>query len=122
MQRMFSMFPAGAAGLGLLLLRVQIAIQCFCQGYQKYAGPGIPDWLLAVLALLSLCLGVGLLTPFAALFCAIGGLLIALPAPGSGVLEILVRQLGPLALILLGPGAYAWDAKIFGQRLLADVR
>ena len=119
MQRMFSMFPAGAAGLGLLLLRVQIAVQFFCLGYQKYSGQGIPDWLLAALALLSLCLGVGLLTPFAALSCAIGGVLIALPAPDGGIPEILVRQLGPLALLLLGPGAYAWDAKIFGQRLLA---
>ena len=122
MQRMFSMFPAGAAGLGLLLLRVQIAIQVFCQGYEKYSGPGIPDWLLAALTLLSMCMGVGLLTPFVALFCAIGSVLIALPAPGSGIIEILVRQLGPLALILLGPGAYAWDAKLFGQRRLADVR
>lgn len=121
MQRMFSMFPAGAAGLGLLLLRLQIAIQFFCQGYQKYSGPGLADWLFVVLTLLSLCLGVGLLTPFVALFCAIGGLLIALPAPGSGVFEILIRQLGLLALLLLGPGAYAWDAKIFGQRLLADI-
>jgi hypothetical protein len=72
--------------------------------------------------LLSLCLGLGLLTPVVALFCAVGGVLIALPAPAGGVFAILIQQLGPLALALLGPGAYAWDAVIFGQRRLADVR
>lgn len=113
MQRLYSMFPAGAAGIGLLLLRFQIALQLIGGADSMNASLAMPDWMFIVLCLLSVCVGLGLLTPIVALIGAIGGVLLFGP---------LLAQLSLLALALLGPGAYAVDARLFGRRLVRDVK
>lgn len=85
------------------------------------ASLAMPDWIFGILTLLSMCVALGLLTPFVSLACAICGLLITPQSQGGIVFGLLPPQLSPLALMLLGPGAYALDARIFGRRLLRDM-
>src|SRR5215813_11607436 len=54
-QRLFSMFPAGSPGIGLLLLRVSVAIALLLEGY----GHRQPGWIHAAAILLSITLFAG---------------------------------------------------------------
>ena len=122
MQRLFSSFPGGAPGIGLLLLRIAVGVALVGQGVQllgRSAGAlgGVVGggaivgavWIVAGLAFLT-----GSLTPAAA---GLGTTLVATlvfgaaPAPGSVLLLVTVAALG-----LLGPGAYSVDARLFGRR------
>jgi uncharacterized membrane protein YphA (DoxX/SURF4 family) len=118
-QRLFSSFPSGAPGIGLLLLRVAVGVALVGQGVQLVGrsggavGTGLIGgaWLVAGLAFLA-----GALTPAAA---GLGATLVAallyVHAPGvgrdGGLLLVMVVALG-----LLGPGAYSVDARLFGRR------
>ena len=102
MQRLFVMFPDRGPGLGLLWLRLCLA--------GALCAPGLHDGGLVVLCALGVALLVlGWLTPLSAgLACA--GLWLQ-----DAALPLLVL---PLALLLLGPGAYSLDARQFGRRRL----
>ena len=112
-----SSFPRGAAGAGLVLLRLAACLQLLCAG----GCGGVPWWQAALAAALALILGLGMLTPVAALLCALyqlvclGGLAYAdwPQAP-----PLLSAALTALALAGTGPGAYAVDARLFGRRRL----
>ena len=98
-------FPRGSAGAGLLLLRLALAAQLLWQG----AGAAAAWWQTALVALLSLMLCAGLLTPVAAALCACYHLM-SLDHTG------LTGAATAIALVLMGPGAYAADARLFGWR------
>lgn len=102
MQRLFVMFPDRGPGLGLLWLRLCLATALYTPG--THAGGWSAMCLLAVPMLM-----LGVLTPLAALMAAVG--MFAQQAPWSQVVL-------PLALLMLGPGAYSLDAHLFGRRLL----
>ncbi len=91
MQRLFSTFPGGVPGVGLLLLRAVVG------GWSILHG-GIPA--IAAGGLLA----IGFLTPLAA------GLSVAILGFSDA------RWLVSLALALLGPGAFSLDARLFGRR------
>lgn len=104
MQRLFVMFPDRAPGVGLLLLRLGLAIALCRAGWPPAAWPAA----LAVAgAGLLLC---GWLTPLAA---ALAWLALLLEGPPTWPWLCV-----PLALLLLGPGAYSLDARRFGRRVL----
>lgn len=102
MQRLYVMFPDRGPGLGLLWLRLCVAAALWVPAMP--AGRGGLVCLLAMGLLLS-----GLFTPLAVALAAI-------TLHGQGV--ALPWSLLPLALLLLGPGAYSLDARLFGRRLL----
>jgi hypothetical protein len=113
-QRLFSMFPLGLPGIGLLLLRFSVAIALLLEGY----GHRQPGWIPAAAILLSIPLFAGYMTPIAA---AIGLLFHALTwlTWGGGTAALVsIVSLDITALALLGPGAYSVDASLFGRRIV----
>lgn len=109
------MFPGGSAGLGLLALRLFLALSLWPS---TAAGPWAlpPPWRWAALAL-ALLSAAGALTPLAAaLACAVPALALWHGTAATGA--ALLAALPALALALLGPGAYSLDARCFGRRLL----
>ena len=111
------MFPQGAPGFALILLRLSVALTFF-ENVLKIPGVSASEWLKAVVFLASALLSLGVLTPvFAILACAasVAGVLMA----GQFNEWMMLRPLlEAAALALLGPGAYSVDAWLFGRRVL----
>jgi hypothetical protein len=125
-QLLFPSFPIGAPGIALLLLRATVAFTLLIRG--SACLPEAADRPVVYISSLVALLGggllsVGFLTPIAATG---GGIVVILAAakilPGcasslfdSGLgLTFGVAIL--LALVILGPGAYSIDARLFGRR------
>ena len=123
MQRLFSTFPRGAQGIALAVLRVSIALALFIgpAGYTPYAvmAKSVPDpWAAVCLVPFAAMLCIGIVTPAAALLCAVMQALalftMGLPDAPTAILSIA----NAAALVVLGPGAYSIDAQLFGPRVV----
>lgn len=125
MQRLFSAFPAGWPGAGLVLLRSAAGGAVATQAIAYLHGaPMTWPWAAGVLAIsTSACLGAGFLTPIAGLIAALGSLGVALSilpsppgaAPGAAPANWLVAAM-TVTVVLIGPGAYSVDSRLFGRR------
>jgi uncharacterized membrane protein YphA (DoxX/SURF4 family) len=114
-QRLFSMFPPGWPGIGLLLLRFSVALSLLAEGIGHRQD--LPVWLQASTLLLSLCLFAGYLTPIvAAIGLVIHGVIWWRLHVGAAI--ELVVSLDLIAIALLGPGSYSADAIQFGRRVI----
>ena len=110
MRPVVSIYPSGAPGVGLLLLRLGVG-----QWLVAEALSSGPSWHRVAAAVLA----AGILAGFQARPCAgMAFLLAGWAAAGSpGPLGIEVSLLfETAALSLLGPGAYSLDARLFGRR------
>jgi hypothetical protein len=116
MQRLFSMFPPGWPGLGLVLLRVSVAVPVLLDAYGTRED--LPGWALCALVLLSAMLSAGFLTPMAALLAMALRLVGPTSVSAGGEGATCVAVLSTLALAMLGPGAYSIDAYRFGRRVV----
>jgi hypothetical protein len=117
MQRLYSMFPAGAPGYGLLLLRLIIAISLhFDPSGHLVQNPRIAVF--AGLLSLSILLIAGLLAPLAATLGGAAQLALLLTGSTSIPCGAIISPLLCLLVALLGPGAYSVDARLFGRRVL----
>jgi putative oxidoreductase len=122
LQRLFSTFPDGLPGFGLLLLRLGAGIALISFGIVDLSTqPGdsitIARDLLTIA--LSILLLVGSWTPVVAALIAIDQLWIAFflyasPRDGRGI-HILLAVLAA-AVAMLGPGAFSIDARRFGRK------
>jgi hypothetical protein len=116
-QKLFSMFPAGAPGIALLLLRLSVAAMLFIDPAGRVFWPASTGF--AVVSFVAaIAVTGGVLTPVLALIC--GALKIyALIGSASGIAPLIVLALLlSFAVAMLGPGAYSLDAKMFGRRVV----
>ncbi len=127
LQRLYSTFPGGRPGIGLLLLRAAVGLTATAEGIFYLSGPSNPSsdtWLLGLVLIMSgVALGAGFLTPFAGLLvglCFLGIALSWFPAPSWGMRDARLVAFGMIitaaAIALLGPGAFSLDGRLFGRR------
>ena len=117
MQRIYSTFPSGWPGAGLLLLRLASGVTAIVDaGLSLWQWGGAPILMLRIFevlgGLLFLC---GLTTPIAGLLLAaieVSLLLLRRTLVDRDVAIMIVA----LSLAMLGPGAYSVDARLFGRK------
>lgn len=118
---MFSTFPGGSPGFGLLILRLALGMTALFGG-AKYLSGSVDSSLLnrtlgffLIVAVVFLLMG--FLTPLVAFMTLTSGVLSLASAPASIVTDIYLLVLAA-AVIFLGPGAFSLDARLFGRREL----
>lgn len=127
LQRLFSTFPSGRPGIGLLLLRAALGAIAVLLGALYLSGVShhsVLVWSISAILLLSGAgLIVGFMTPLASLLvalCVFAILLSWIPAPPIASLSVLFVALlmvvTAVGLALLGPGAFSVDGRLFGRR------
>jgi hypothetical protein len=113
-QRLFSTFPCGLPGAGLLLLRVAVAIPLAYAGLLTVASSSAA--ILAVIpAAAAILLLIGLWTPLAGTLIAIAELGLAYLHPAEPWMNVHFATMGA-ALAMLGPGGCSLDARLFGRK------
>jgi len=121
LHRLFSAFPEGLPGLGLLLLRLTVSgtivflIDLF---YLELVMTTVRGWVIGVVSLVASAMMIlGFLTPVISGLIFIGGALFLILSPRemTSFLAVYLVVLS-FAAILLGPGAYSIDARLFGLR------
>lgn len=128
---MFSTFPAGWPGVGLLLLRATLAISAFA--ILQRAGPSEAGlWIhiaAYVLVAAAALLVAGLFTPVAAALFVLyiaAHLLFGFDALGAKLYEpkdyAILALAAAIAIVFVGPGAFSVDARWFGRRKIVIPR
>ena len=116
------MFPNGWPGVGLLVLRLAAAVPLIFGGAPELRG--VPhSWLYAaqfVAIGVGILLVAGLWTPLAAALQAIIEIWIIFSQGWGASIHYLLAVLA-LSLVMLGPGAWSVDARLFGRKRL-DIR
>lgn len=127
LQRIFSTFPSGWPGAGLMVLRAALGITLFAQGVGYLVGwreLAFMTWAVALLALASgVLLLIGYLTPFASILAgsiSVGCKFLWLQAYSLNLFDsklatALTASIA-VAIVCLGPGAFSVDARLFGRR------
>jgi uncharacterized membrane protein YphA (DoxX/SURF4 family) len=116
-QRLFSTFPDGWPGTGLLFLRAVVAIpplQHVIEGLLAASQPPLITLQLVAAGAAALLL-VGWWTPVAGVLLAVAQLCLVFSHPIDPWRHILLGALG-VALAMLGPGAWSVDARLFGRK------
>ena len=127
LRKLYSTFPGGWPGIGLLLLRVAIGGTLILQAsayLSQLREPRFEMWSVCLLTFASgTALLLGFLTPVASSVAVLGGTGIMfswLPTANWNVFNCnplsLVAIIVAIASALLGPGAFSLDARLFGLR------
>jgi hypothetical protein len=117
LQRLFSMFPNGLPGAGLLLLRLVSSFIIVTGSIITIAGkPPAQTLILQSIAIpAALLLLVGLWTPITGLAIVVVEIAMAWSGTKGIEISVLLATLGA-ALAALGPGSHSVDAKIYGRK------
>jgi uncharacterized membrane protein YphA (DoxX/SURF4 family) len=127
LQRLFSTFPGGRPGVGLLLVRATLgglAVTFGALSLSSRTEHAATAWAIAsVLIIGGVALVIGFLTPFASLgigLCVLGIAFSWFPGPPfvmlASPLLVLLVVVTAAGIGLLGPGAFSIDGRLFGRR------
>jgi uncharacterized membrane protein YphA (DoxX/SURF4 family) len=127
LQRLFSTFPGGWPGFGLLLLRLTVGLTTAAEGINYFAAPRASNSGMWILYLVEIAIGfflvVGFLSPIASIFAAAGNAILAFTvfsAISASLIDVKLKALDAImvamAIVFLGPGAFSLDAYFFGRR------
>ena len=117
LQRLFSAFPNGWPGRGLLLQRAVTATFLFRSGFEHPVQA--PQFALILPHVIGTGAGMllllGLWTPICGTLITIVEVWIAFSCAGGGGIPIMLATLGA-TLAMTGPGAWSVDARLFGRK------
>ena len=116
MQRLFSTFPTGAAGIALVILRVSAAAALVVYGLERPFFATSFTFMALAFPAGALCLG--FFTPYTAGIACLIECAAILRSADHTALPILFSILNTTAVGMLGPGAYSLDARLFGRRVV----
>jgi hypothetical protein len=116
-QRLFSIFPTGTAGFALVVLRSVVGITVIVETHSLPA-MGWAHTLEALVGLVGLFLFLGLLTPYCAGLCCLLELAFLITSSIPNRFQLVMSALTAASVAALGPGAYSWDARFFGRKLI----
>jgi hypothetical protein len=112
------MFPPGLPGAALFLLRVGIVGMLFDSTLQNSSNGNVNPLRIVALTLITILLLCGAFTPIAGILSIIFEAMSWSVWNGLRSFEFFLQALVMIALVLLGPGAYSIDSKMFGRRLI----
>ncbi|HVQ15236.1 MAG TPA: hypothetical protein VMS40_16655 [Vicinamibacterales bacterium] len=117
MQRLFSTFPNGWPGCGLLLLRLTsgapLALIATAELWGGTLDPNL--WLRLMSCLIAALIFAGLWTPIAASCQAMLQGVLAFSGEADASTHVLLAMIG-VSLLMLGPGAWSIDARLYGRK------
>lgn len=109
------MFPAGAAGIALLTLRLTLIAMLLL-----WTVPSLrvndSSWVLFFLGSTVICLSLGVYTPAACAICCVIEILTSYRFQGVPMYQAALLVPLTVSLAILGPGAFSLDSRLFGRR------
>lgn len=118
LQRLFSMFPNGWPGRGLLLLRASVGVSVLHQALSQYMGSTQPSSVVVVAtAVATLLFLFGIWTPAAGLVLAMLEILKLWSGTDRSGATVLIAAIA-LSIAMLGPGVWSIDAALYGRHRL----
>ena len=117
MRRLYSTFAGGRPGIGLILIRLAVAVALVNHAGSVLLGnPALPMAIVSVLlGAAAILLVVGLCTPIVATLVALGESCRLLTISPDWLVYLLVATTCA-ALAMLGPGLWSVDARLFGWK------
>ena len=117
---MFSTFPGGSPGFGLLILRIALGSTALLRGAAFLSESG--DWVFLNLTagFIAVAVGafllIGFLTPISGAAVFTGSILFVAAGQNAALAVEIYVAAAASATALLGPGAFSLDARLFGRR------
>lgn len=113
MQRLYSMFPLGGPGVGLVSLRLSALASL------PILAEGDGHWsITALIIVLGAGFLAGLMTPAVGALSIVSALVVfslGTRMPEPALVTFLLQS---IALVLLGPGGYSLDARLYARRII----